>query len=228
MQSCILSYNNRAEVLELPVPLQGWNVESPHSLHSFTTIESGEVLAIGKKKLKTMSITSFFPAKEYPFLITKDIKEPFQCVEMINKWKESNKPIRVVIVGTDVNLAMGIESFSYGRSDGDGSGDVAFVLELTEYSFLNTPRSKVESKKTELSERPEEKIRQEGTTHNVQKGDTMWDMAEKYLGDGNRWREIAEINGMKDGWDLKVGVDIKIPPRDIGVSLYGDTGVSLY
>lgn len=42
----------------------------------------------------------------------------------------------------------------------------------------------------------------------------MWDMAEKYLGDGKRWKEIAKLNKMKSGWDLRVGKDIKIPPKE--------------
>jgi len=215
VQELILSFNNREEVYEHPVPLQDWSVVAGQEAHIFTTIETGEVLAIGGKKLKTLTIDSFFPSKACPFLYKKEIEDKWACVKRIEKWKLSKRPIRVIITDTDVNLAMMIEKFSYGRADKDGSGDVAFTLDLLEYSFLNTPRSKREDKnKKELKERPDEKSKDEVKTHKVKKGDTMWDMSEKYLGDGRRWKEIAKLNGMKDGWDLRVGKDIKIPPKE--------------
>lgn len=99
MQRCILSFNNRAEILELPVPLQEWQLNSPHNTYNFTTLEVGDIKAIGGTKLKTLTIDSFFPSKEYPFLVTKNLIEPWTCYNMIERWRLSKKPIRVVIVG---------------------------------------------------------------------------------------------------------------------------------
>lgn len=219
MQRLILSFNNREEVYEHPVPIQDWDLASSVNTHTFTTITEEEVVAIGGKKLRTMSIDSFFPSKPYPFLFgdKNAVQDKWKIVEMIRKWETSRRPIRVIIAETPVNLAMVIEDFKHGRADHDGSGDVAFSLSLLEYSFLNTPRSKRKEKKKEdkdkLKERPDEKSG-ETKTHKVKKGDTMWDMAEKYLGDGKRWKEIAKLNNMKSGWDLRVGKDIKIPPKE--------------
>lgn len=219
MQRLILSFNNRAEVYEHPVPLQGWDVGAGTNTHTFTTITEGEVVAIGGKKLKTMTVDSFFPSRPYHFLLGNktSVMDKWQVVEMIRKWQTSKRPIRVIIAETPVNLAMVIEDFKVGRAEGDGSGDVSFSIELLEYSFLNTPRSKRNGNKKEekdkLKGRPDEK-KNEAKTHRVKKGDTMWDMAEKYLGDGKRWKEIAKLNNMKSGWDLRVGKDIKIPPKE--------------
>lgn len=211
MQQLVLSFENRSEVLELPWPLQEHNISSPHNTYSFDTINTGEVLAIGKKKLRTMTISSTFPSKPYPFLFSQTFPEPSVCIEMINKWRLSGKPIRVAIMDTDINLAMAIESFDYGKEDGDGSGDVAFTLALKEYSYLNVERSKKPSKKGVLKDRPREKSSKQVTSYLVKKGDTLWDLADKKLGDGSRWREIANLNGVADPRKLQIGAKLKMP-----------------
>lgn len=45
--------------------------------------------------------------------------------------------------------------------------------------------------------------------HTVVKGDTLWDIANKYLGNGSRYPEIKELNNLKSnviysGWKLKI------------------------
>ena len=45
--------------------------------------------------------------------------------------------------------------------------------------------------------------------HTVVKGDTLWDIAQKYLGNGSRYPEIKELNNLQSnviysGWKLKI------------------------
>lgn len=49
-------------------------------------------------------------------------------------------------------------------------------------------------------------------THTVQRGDTMWSIAVKYLGSGTRWKELAAWNGMteKEAGQLKPGQIIRL------------------
>lgn len=49
-------------------------------------------------------------------------------------------------------------------------------------------------------------------THVVQQGETLWNLATTYLGDGNRWREILALNpSVRETRDLPVGEKIRIP-----------------
>jgi len=213
MQQCILSFEERKEVLELPYPLQEWTLASPHNTYNFTTINTGEVLAIGKKNLKSITINSVFPARDYPFLLTKNYPEPEACVQMIEKWKNSGKPIRVVIVDTDINYAMAIEDFSHGMESMDGSKDVTFTLSLIEYSYLNVERSNPKSSKNkkDLKDRPGEKKESGVTRHKVKQGDTLWDLSTKYLGNPRRWQEIAKLNNITNPRTLQIGRELKLP-----------------
>lgn len=50
-------------------------------------------------------------------------------------------------------------------------------------------------------------------THTVVAGDTLSAIAARLLGDGQRWTEIAELNGVRDPRALQVGAVLRIPPR---------------
>ena len=47
-------------------------------------------------------------------------------------------------------------------------------------------------------------------THTVKHGDTMWKIAEKYLGEGSRYKEIMKLNGMTSAM-LRSGMVLKLP-----------------
>lgn len=48
--------------------------------------------------------------------------------------------------------------------------------------------------------------------HTVVRGDTLWDLSVKYLGDGNRYKEIMTMNSLKNTI-LSVGKKLKIPKK---------------
>jgi hypothetical protein len=48
-------------------------------------------------------------------------------------------------------------------------------------------------------------------THTVSAGDTLWSIATKFLGKGQRWQEIADKNGIRDPRSLKIGTVLKVP-----------------
>lgn len=55
----------------------------------------------------------------------------------------------------------------------------------------------------------EERTEETYRIHTVVKGDTLWDIAKKYLGDGSRYPEIKTLNGLRSnviysGWKLKI------------------------
>lgn len=210
MQQCILSYNNREEVIELPVPLQEWDLENSNNTYNFTTLVQGEIKAIGSDKLKKLSINSFFPRNNYHFLFNQNFKEPETYINMIEKWRLSKRPIRVTIIGTNINYAFAIESFKISKND--PSDDVYFSLELEEYKFLNTPIAQnpnVINDNSGLKNRPHEKKEKE--IYTFKNGDTLIDISSKMYGDPKYWEQLASINNIKDPYHIKIGSKIEIP-----------------
>jgi len=50
-------------------------------------------------------------------------------------------------------------------------------------------------------------------TYTIQKGDTLWSIAVKLLGDGQRWKDIKAANPSLDEKKLPIGKAITIPPK---------------
>jgi LysM repeat protein len=50
----------------------------------------------------------------------------------------------------------------------------------------------------------------------VQDGDTLYDIAASQLGDGERWPEIADLNGIDDPENLQIGTVLQLPSSSPG------------
>lgn len=194
-----LSFNDRKEVLQLPVPPSTFTVSKGNLNKTVTTAHTaGEINLLGKGegKLAGITLSSFFPAQEYYFCLYRGFPKPYQCVEMIEQWRKTGQPVRLIITGTDINMTMGIESFEYGEQD--GTGDVYFTLELLEYRFLKAAaEQKTEQGYTQpATQRPVTKPTP--TTYIVRPGDTLWGIAVQLTGNGMNYKVIAQKNGIKN------------------------------
>lgn len=126
------------EKFTLPVTPWKYSVQTEQNNKIVDVLDFGEALIFGNTKLKKLKVSCFFPAKfhSYPFVVG-DEKEVEECIDLMTKWKESKKPVRVIITDSPVNLMMGIMTFDF--KEKDGSRDIYFDLQLTEYRDLNTP-----------------------------------------------------------------------------------------
>lgn len=212
----LLSWRNRSESFRLPVnPLNTPTLSTGHNNHNFDSLAMGTFKAIGRRGLSHITIESFFPARYAPYCVCSryDWREPRAYVEMINRWKESNEPIRLIITG-HLNMAFAIERFDYELER--GTGHISYTLELEEYRFANVPARANEEpvrRETGLRERPREEAKPEPEVITVEvksQRDTLWSLAQRYLGDGTRWREIAEANSIAVPEAMVLGMKIRI------------------
>jgi len=50
--------------------------------------------------------------------------------------------------------------------------------------------------------------------HTVKQGDTLWALAVRYLGDGQKWPLLQQLNGGIDPRKLRIGMALKIPTKE--------------
>ena len=51
----------------------------------------------------------------------------------------------------------------------------------------------------------------QGGVHTVQRGETLWSIAARYYGDGQRWRDIARANNIPNEHQLRIGQRLQLP-----------------
>jgi len=190
-----LSWQNNTEMFMLPITPSEFELTNPHINKVVNINDLGDINLIGKRGLSEITIESFFPKQNYYFCKTTPL-DPQKYIDMILKWKESGKPIRLIITDTSVNIAATIENFIYGVRD--GTGDVYFTLELKEYRFLKVNSSR------EIKAIPDE--------YTVRTGDTLWSVAKKTTGNGSNYDVIKTSNNILPSEPVKTGDKILLSP----------------
>ena len=185
-----LSWQNNKERLRLPVLPPNFEVTVGNLNTRVNINEIGNINLIGKSDLKEITIERFFPAQEYYFVEYTGFPKPYDCVDMIEGWRMSGKPIRLIITETPINLALAIDNFTFGERD--GTGDVYYNLELSEYVFTETKTVAKQREYTVETKRPTTK--EVPKTYTVKSGDSLWAISKKLTGNGNNWRTIYNKN----------------------------------
>jgi nucleoid-associated protein YgaU len=134
-----LSFNNGEERLQLPVNPSEIIVRSGYAWQTVSLARFGDYKIPSGHTMSQITLSSFFPAEYAPYCEYEDILSPIEYVSKIAKWKESRKPIRLVVTGTWVNYAMTIDRFDFGEKAG-APGDIYYTLDLSEYRFISVKK----------------------------------------------------------------------------------------
>lgn len=182
--------NFDGDPLRLPVLPSTVEIQVGHNNQEVNINEIGDINLMGKTGLKTLTLSSFFPAQEYYFVEYTGFPDPRDFIQEIDGWRLSGEPTRLILTMTGINMLVTIESLTYGEQD--GTGDIYYALELKEYRQLKTRRT-VKTKVPE-PKRPVKKAKKKSKTYVVKRGDNLWNIAKRFYGKGNQWRKIYNKN----------------------------------
>lgn len=222
----MLSYNNRAEKIYLPVLPEKIEVNQSGNSKSYDISQLGEVQVLTGQKLLDISFSGIFPA--HPLYASGQepgaFQEPLHYYQTLEKWLSNQKPIRLTFIGSTLNLDLpvSIESFTYSEAGG-AVGDISYTLKLKEYRFYAAKKVPVEQPggpaaaapaarpATNAPARPDTRVQPK--TYTLVSGDSLWKVAQKVLGSGARYKEIQKLNGIQDSElrRLPVGKVLKLP-----------------
>ena len=184
--------------LILPVTPWKYDVKTGQGNKVVGVEQLGEALIFGLPKAVTISFSCFFPDPnhEYPFVVGDD-KTPTECVALLTKWKEARKPVRIIITESPVNLLTGIMKFDY--KEKDGTRDIYYTLDLTEFKDLNTPLANNPKKTDETTGLKGRTANPTSETKNrLKKASDVLDKAKHAYGQYQHWRRVVQGNNLKD------------------------------
>lgn len=192
---------------ELTVNPKQIQISSDNGDKSMDLLNIGTVMLPGHRSPVRMTVQTFLPGRDSPFF--KGIS-PDSIVDAVHKAKNGQKSIRIIISGTDINHKFIINSTSEGYTEGQGDVQVSWGLTEDRYSSIAAVASMAGRQTgTGLNQRPD--AQETPKTVTVKKGDTLWGFAVRYYGDGTRWKEIADRNGISDPKRLQIGKVLEIP-----------------
>ena len=193
--------------IELPVNPRQIQVSSDNGDKSIELLNIGTVMLPGHRNPMKITIQTFLPSRDSPFY---GGIPPEKIINLMEKAKNGQKSIRLIISQTNVNHMFIINSSTATYTEGQKDVQVSWSFTEDRFSSITAVASKANQyTATGLNQRPD--TQETPKTVTVKKGDTLWEFAVKYYGDGRRWQEIADRNGITDPRKLTVGKILEIP-----------------
>ncbi len=192
---------------ELAVNPKQIQVSSDNGDKSIELLNIGTVMLPGHRNPVKITIQTFLPAPGSPFY--RGVA-PDSMIGMIEKAKNGQKSIRIIISGTNVNHKFIVNSAAATYTEGQNDVQVAWSFTEDRFSGISAVASMANRyTATGLSQRPDTQETPKSVA--VKSGDTLWGFAVQYYGDGTRWQDIARQNGITDPKKLSVGKVLEIP-----------------
>lgn len=181
----------------------------------------GDTLTAGQKLGRGASITSSNGA--YTLTLQDDGNLVLAARgEAVWATGTDNQGIDRAEVQTDGNFVLYAGDTPKWHSDTKGKKDVKLVLQDDRNVVLYAADGAAWSSRTETDAPPPPVVEEvevvevapvavEKKTHTVVAGDTLFNIAKQYLGDGNRYMELAQANNIANPDHIEVGQVITIP-----------------
>lgn len=174
-------------------------------------MDDGEINQIKPAGLTDIKLEFLLPSKPYPFIQETYMQHgiliyyPSYFLDILEKKKIEQKPFQLIVTriyagnqkAYDTNLTVALEDYQF-TDDANNGTDVEVSVQLKQYVPYSTKSIKIEKKENGNTIIEEDKKRNSNkkipNTYTVKKGDTLWAIAKKLLGDGAKCWNLAKLN----------------------------------
>jgi len=184
-------------------------------------INDGEINLLKSPGLKEISFDFLLPQRKYPWMnyAIADNYTAAAYIPLLEELKASKRPFPFIVTRLTpdgkplhpTNITCQIESFDFEEDAASFGLDVNCKILLKEYKEYGTKTFRlveklkdaavgaaatavvaVATKNRSISSKTTPK------TYTVKKGDTLWNICKLHLGDGQKYKEIAKLNNIKN------------------------------
>lgn len=191
-----ITFNGEKEKIRLPVLPEKFDMSMGTKDQSVDIVGLGEILVAQNRPATEFSFSSFLPSATFPGIQFSKIYEPKTIRDKLIGWKNSTKPVHLIIAGLNIDCYCRITKFQPTEKGGD-VGTVHYSITLKEYRETQVRQVKVEVKTATATVQQNTARTDNRTTpktYTVKKGDCLWNIAKKYLGSGAKYMQIFNLN----------------------------------
>lgn len=190
---------------------------------SYDIMNKGEVNVATGSGLRSYYWKSLFPGKNR----TDDSMQrgkwqaPKAYHDLLESWKKNGTPLTILVTGYPINDDVVLSEYK-GAATG-GFGDWEYEVTFQEDRKIVVSSKKLVQSAAQSTKRTDDKS--SSTTYTIKSGDTLWGIAERFLGSGLKWETIYNANteiiestakkygkqSSNRGWWIYPGTTITIP-----------------
>lgn len=190
------------------------------SFYSYDVMGKGEVSIPSGVGLTSYSWSSQFPGKNRTdtSLFRGSWQDPATYHNTLMDWKNKGTRLTLLVTGYPINADVYIEKYSAEAAGafGDMTYEISFKADKDNITVAtNSPTG------TTTTKRPAAKT----TSYTIKPGDTLWGIAQRFLGKGSLWQTIYTSNksiieqtakkygkgSSNNGWWIFPGITLTIP-----------------
>lgn len=154
--------------------------------------------------LTDINFTVPVPLKEYPWM--NRYVSPSEVMSKLEELKTSCKPFQFIVsreyddgsTSHSTNLKVSLEDYRL-VEDAEDASDLSIEINLKQYVDFGAKVVYVTEKdKGTTTTKPQSSTKKPSNnkpkTYTVKHGDSMWEIAKKYLGDGSKYKQLYNLN----------------------------------
>lgn len=190
----------------LPVTPSAMSIKINSQNKTVNLINEGEINILKSAGLSKITFNALFPNRQYPFARYQNgFKNAQYFLSLLESLKTSCMPFEFNVIRTDDKgellmssnpMNVSLETYQIDEDAEKYGTDVMVKIELLQYRAYGTKtvEFKTQDKQVTVTEKRDTSTKPKVSTYTVVKGDNLWSIAKKQLGNGSRSAEIYNLN----------------------------------
>ncbi|AZK48788.1 LysM peptidoglycan-binding domain-containing protein [Paenibacillus lentus] len=220
-----MAYNFYLDGVLLPIAPSKLQTKISNKNNTITLINEGEVNLLKRPGLTEITFDVIIPQMQYPFASYQDgFKPAAYFLDKIEKLKTEESKFQFIVSRVspkgnllfDTNIKVSLEDYTI-TEDAKNGFDLMISIKLKQYRDFGVKTATITQQQTNekavavlSTSKSREVSKVTPKTHVVVKGETLWSICKKYLGNGAKYPEIAKLNGIKNPNIIHVGQVIRL------------------
>ena len=220
MEMNLLAYDFILDGLILPITPKKLTLQIENKNEVINIINVGDINIIKYPGLSTFSFEFLVPAYKYHF--AKDFQEQKIYLDKLEWLKLNPKPFLFAIsrkmpngkIVHPTNIQVTLEDYTVTEDTANGF-DLLCSVRLKQYKQYSAQKLDITenddgTQTVQIEQERDTSNKETPTTYTVKKGDTLWNIAKKILGQGIKYKEIAAKNNISNPNKIYPGQVLKL------------------